>query len=68
MPGRKDQKGVNETTVLGESDKRALVRDLRTFVEESELNIPKVACLMGVFGATLLLSIQSFRLPQPMRL
>jgi DNA-binding transcriptional regulator YiaG len=53
MPGRKDQKGVNETTVLGESDKRALVRDLRTFVEESELSIPKVACLMGVFGATL---------------
>jgi DNA-binding transcriptional regulator YiaG len=53
MPGRKDQKGVNETTVLGESDKRALVRDLRTFVEESELSIPKIACLMRVFGATL---------------
>jgi DNA-binding transcriptional regulator YiaG len=30
-----------------------IVRDLRRFVEESELSIPKIACLMGVFGATL---------------
>ncbi len=49
MPGRKDQKGVNETTVLGESDERALVRDLRTFVEESELSIPKIRVPYGSF-------------------
>jgi DNA-binding transcriptional regulator YiaG len=55
MQGRKDQKDANETRnrVSGESDERALVGDLRTFVEESELSIPKIACLMGVFGATL---------------
>ena len=41
MQGRKDV----------ESDK--LVGDLRTFVEESELSIPKIACLRGIFGATL---------------
>jgi hypothetical protein len=41
MQGRKDV----------ESDK--LVGDLRTFVEESELSIPKIAGLMGIFGATL---------------
>jgi hypothetical protein len=55
MQGSKDQKDVNETrnTVSEESDERALVEDLRTFVEESELSIPKIACLMGVFGTTL---------------
>jgi hypothetical protein len=52
MQGSKDQKDVNETrnTVSEESDERALVEDLRTFVEESEQSIPKIACVMGVFG------------------
>jgi hypothetical protein len=55
MQGSKDQKDVNETrnTVSEESDERVLVEDLRTFVEESELSIPKSACFMGVFGTTL---------------
>jgi DNA-binding transcriptional regulator YiaG len=49
MQGRKRDRN----TVSGESDERALEGDLRTFVEESELSIPKIACLVGVFGATL---------------
>jgi DNA-binding transcriptional regulator YiaG len=43
-----DQKDVKETV---ESD--TILRDLKTFVEESELSIPKIACRMGVFSATL---------------
>jgi DNA-binding transcriptional regulator YiaG len=55
MQGRKDQKDANETrnTASGELDERALVGDLRAFVEGSELSIPKIASLMGVFSATL---------------
>jgi DNA-binding transcriptional regulator YiaG len=55
MQGCKVQKDANETrnTASGESDERALVGDLRTFVEGSELSIPKIASLIGVFGATL---------------
>jgi DNA-binding transcriptional regulator YiaG len=55
MEGRKDQKDENETrnTVSGELDERALLGDMRRFVEESELSIPKIASLMGVFSATL---------------
>jgi hypothetical protein len=55
MQGRKDQKDKNETgnTVSGELDEQALTRDLKRFVEESELSIPKIASEMGVFSATL---------------
>jgi DNA-binding transcriptional regulator YiaG len=55
MQGRKDQKKAHQTrnTVSGELDECALVGDLRSFVEESELSIPKIASLMGVFSATL---------------
>jgi hypothetical protein len=41
MQGRKDQKDGNETRKTGELDGWALVDDLRTFVEETELSLPK---------------------------
>jgi hypothetical protein len=43
MHGRKDQQNANESgnTVSGESDEQALTRDLKRFVEESDLGIPK---------------------------
>jgi DNA-binding transcriptional regulator YiaG len=55
MHGRKDQKNANESenTVLGELDQQALTRNLKRFVEESDLSIPKIASLMGAFSATL---------------
>ena len=55
MHGRKDQKNANESgnTISGELDEQALTRDLKRFVEESELSIPKIASEMGVFSATL---------------
>jgi DNA-binding transcriptional regulator YiaG len=55
MHGRKDQKNANESgnTVSGELDEQALTRDLKRFVEESNLSIPKIASKMGVFSATL---------------
>ena len=55
MQGRKDQKHENETgnTVSGDLDAQALTRDLKRFVEESDLSIPKIASKMGVFSATL---------------
>jgi DNA-binding transcriptional regulator YiaG len=53
MQGRKDQKDGNETRNTGELDGWALVDDLRTFVEETELSLPKIANLIGVFSATL---------------
>lgn len=55
MERRKDQKDANGTnnTVSAEVDQRALLGDLRTFVEGSELSIPKIASLIGVFSATL---------------
>jgi DNA-binding transcriptional regulator YiaG len=59
MQGRKDQKHANETgnTVLVELDEPAITRNLRRFVEESDLSIPKIASDMGVFNATLSLWI-----------
>jgi DNA transposition AAA+ family ATPase len=59
MQGRKDQKQAKETgnTVLVELDGPALTRNLRRFVEESDLSIPKIASDMGVFSATLSLWI-----------
>ena len=39
--------------VSEELDERALARDLSKLVEESELSLPKIASLMGVFSATL---------------
>jgi DNA transposition AAA+ family ATPase len=55
MQGRKDQKDANETgnTVSDELDELALTRDLRRFIEESDLSLPKLASQMGVFSATL---------------
>ena len=55
MQGRKDQKHKNETgnTVSEELDESALARDLKRFVEESDLSIPKIASQIGVFNATL---------------
>jgi DNA transposition AAA+ family ATPase len=55
MQGRKDQKHLNETgnTVSEELDESALARDLKRFVEESDLSIPKIASQIGVFNATL---------------
>jgi DNA-binding transcriptional regulator YiaG len=55
MHGRKDQKNANESgnSISGELDEQALTRDLKRFVEESELSIPKIASEMGVFSATL---------------
>ena len=55
MHGRKDQKNANESgnTVSGDLDAQALTRDLKRFVEESDLSIPKMASKMGVFSATL---------------
>ena len=55
MHGRKDQKNANESgnTISGELDEQALTRDLKRFVEESELSIPKIASEMGVLSATL---------------
>ena len=54
MHGRKDQKNANESgnTISGRVG-QALTRDLKRFVEESELSIPKIASEMGVFSATL---------------
>ena len=45
--------GETSNMVSGDLDERALARDLRKFVEESELSLPKIASLMGVFSATL---------------
>ena len=42
-----------EGTVRSELDGQALLGDLRRFVEEAELSIPRIAELMGVYGATL---------------
>ena len=55
MHGRTDQKNANESgnTVSEEFDEQVLTRDLKRFVEESDLSIPKIASLMGVFSATL---------------
>jgi DNA-binding transcriptional regulator YiaG len=55
MRGCKDDANTGETRnmVSGDLDERAIVRDLRKFVEESELSLPKIATLMGVFSATL---------------
>src|ERR1700693_680061 len=55
MQGCKDDMNTGETRnmVSGDLDERALARDLRKFVEESELSLPKIASLMGVFSATL---------------
>ena len=55
MQGCKDDANTGETRnmVSGDLDERAIVRDLRKFVEESELSLPKIASLMGVFSATL---------------
>ena len=55
MQGRKDQKHLNETgnTVSEELDESALARDLKRFVEESDLSIHKIASQIGVFNATL---------------
>ena len=55
MQGRKDQKDPNQTNnaISEELDEQALLDGLRTFVEESELSIPKIASLMEVFSATL---------------
>ena len=55
MQGRKDQKHPNETgnTVSEELDESALARDLKRFVEESDLSLPKIASQIGVFSATL---------------
>ena len=55
MHGRKDQKNANESgnTVSGELDEQALTRDITRFLEETDINIPKIASEMGVFGATL---------------
>ena len=50
MQGRKDQKQANKTgnTVLVELDGPALTRNLRRFVEKSDLSIPKIASDIGV--------------------
>ena len=50
MQGRKDQKHGSETrdTVWVELDELALTRELKRFVEESELSIPKIASGMGL--------------------
>ena len=55
MHGRKDQKHPKETgnTVSEELDESALTRDLKRFVEESDLSIPKIASEMGVLSTTL---------------
>ena len=58
MQGCKEAKmdpntGETRNMVSGDLDERALARDLRKFVEESELSLPKIASLMGVFSATL---------------
>jgi DNA-binding transcriptional regulator YiaG len=55
MHGRKDQKNANESgnTVSEEFDEQVLTRDLKRFVEESDLSIPKIASKMGVSSATL---------------
>jgi len=45
MQGCEDQKDVEE------SDK--ILGDLRTFIEELDLSLPKIACRIGVFSATL---------------
>ena len=55
MQGRKEDENAGETRnmVSEELDERALARELSKFVEESELSLPKIASLMGVFSATL---------------
>ena len=70
MHGRKDQKNANESgnTVSGELDEQALSRDLKRFVEESDLSIPKIANLMGVFSATLSMWIAGTTKPSPTEL
>ena len=55
MQERKEDENAGETRnmVSEELDERALARELSKFVEESELSLPKIASLMGVFSATL---------------
>ncbi len=59
MQGRKDQKHGSETrdTVWEELDEPALTRKLKKLVERSDLSIPKIASEIGVFSATLSMSI-----------
>ncbi len=51
-----------------ELDEPALLGDLRTFVEESDLSIPRLAELMGVSGAILSMWIAGTAKPQPIKL
>jgi len=51
-----------------ELDEQALLGDLRTFVEESDLSIPRLAELMGVSGAILSMWIAGTAKPQPIKL
>jgi DNA-binding transcriptional regulator YiaG len=53
MQGRKDKKHETGNTVSEELNELAFTINLKRFVEESELSIPKIASLVGVFSATL---------------
>ncbi len=49
-------------------DEQAFLGDLRRFVEESDLSIPRLAELLGVSGAILSMWIAGTAKPQPIKL
>jgi DNA transposition AAA+ family ATPase len=55
MHGGNGHKNASEAsnTFSGELDEEELATWLRRFVEDSELSIPKIASMMGVFSVTL---------------
>jgi len=57
-----------EATVRSELDRQALLGDLRRFVEEAELSIPRIAELMGVYSATLSMWIAGTAKPRRTKL
>ena len=57
-----------EGTVLSELDGQALLGDLRRFVEEAELSIPRIAELMGVYSAILSMWIAGSAKPRRTKL
>jgi DNA-binding transcriptional regulator YiaG len=71
-PDAKEQNGCLATRRSSadseELDDQALLEDLRSFVEESELSIPRLAELMGVTGAILSMWIAGTAKPQPIKL
>jgi DNA-binding transcriptional regulator YiaG len=63
--GTKEQNAWPDSEEL---DRQAFLGDLRRFVEESDLSIPRLAELLGVSGAILSMWIIGTAKPQPLKL